>query len=68
MEGAVRQVLVAHGDRLSRHVFDLLKLIIKEAGGKLVVLIENQAGPEINEFRHDPSNILKTPTRGFCEP
>lgn len=51
LDGSIREVVVAHRDRLSRLGFELLKFIIEEAGGKLVVLGEDQAGSEVNEFR-----------------
>ena len=51
LDGSIREVVVAHRDRLSRLGFELLKFIIEEAGGKLVVLGEDQTEQGANEFR-----------------
>lgn len=51
LEGSIREVVVAHRDRLSRLGFELLKFIIEEAGGKLVVLGESEAKQGADEFR-----------------
>lgn len=51
LDGSIREVVVAYRDRLSRLGFELLKFIIEEAGGKLVVLSETKAEQGIDEFR-----------------
>lgn len=51
LDGSIREVVVAHRDRLSRLGFELLKFIIEEAGGKLLVLSESQTEQGSNEFR-----------------
>jgi len=49
LEGSIREVVVAHRDRLSRLGFELIEFLIKEAGGKLVVLDKGIHGEE--EFK-----------------
>ncbi|ACH46755.1 putative integrase/resolvase [Feldmannia species virus] len=51
LDGSIREVVVAHRDRLSRLGFELLKFLIEEAGGKLVVLSESQTEQGVDEFR-----------------
>ena len=44
--GEVREVVVAHRDRLARFGFDLIKWLIEHHGGKLVVLSTDGCSPE----------------------
>ena len=50
--GDVREVVVAHRDRLARFGFDLIKWLIEHHGGKLVVLGTDNCSPE-SELVHD---------------
>lgn len=51
LEGSLRELVVAHRDRLSRLGFELIEFLVKESGGKLVVLDQGVQGSTGEEFR-----------------
>ena len=51
LEGSLRELVVSHRDRLSRLGFELIEFLVKEAGGKLVVLDKGIQGESSEEFR-----------------
>lgn len=51
LEGSLRELVVAHRDRLSRLGFELIEFLIKESGGKLLVLGKGVQGKTGEEFR-----------------
>ena len=51
LDGSIREVVVSHRDRMSRLGFELLKFIIEEAGGELVVHSESTSESGPDEFR-----------------
>ena len=42
LDGSIREIVVAHRDRLSRLGFELLQFIVEEAGGRIVVCGESE--------------------------
>jgi predicted site-specific integrase-resolvase len=57
MRGAVKEVVVAHRDRLCRFGFELIRWMVEKDGGKLVVLDDTSASPE-KELTDDLLAIL----------
>jgi predicted site-specific integrase-resolvase len=57
MSGDVIELVVAHKDRLARFGVDLIRWIIEQNGGKLVVLNESTLSPE-QELTEDILTIL----------
>lgn len=51
LEGSLRELVVAHRDRLSRLGFELIEFLVKESGGKLVVLDKGVQGNTGEGFR-----------------
>lgn len=58
MERKVREVVVAHRDRLSRLAFDLIEFIVKETGGKLVVQNQPPERSSDEELGEDLLSII----------
>ena len=50
LEGSLRELVVAHRDRLSRLGFELIEFLVKESGGKLVVLDKGVQGSSAEDF------------------
>jgi predicted site-specific integrase-resolvase len=57
MRGAIKELVVAHRDRLCRFGFELVKWMVEKDGGKLVVLDDTSASPE-KELTDDLLAIL----------
>lgn len=57
MQKNLKEVVVAYKDRLARIGFDLIKFIIEENGGKIVVLNKNEVSEE-TEFAEDIISII----------
>ncbi len=57
MSGTHITLVVAHRDRLARFGIDLIRQVIEQNGGKLVVLDETLLSPE-QEFTADLLNIV----------
>lgn len=57
MRGDKLEVVVAHKDRLARFGFELIEWIVKQSGGKIVVLKKTNLSPE-QELTNDLLNIL----------
>lgn len=58
LEGSLRELVVAHRDRLSRLGFELIEFLVKEAGGKLLVLDEGVQGNYESELGEDLLSIV----------
>jgi predicted site-specific integrase-resolvase len=57
MSGTNITLVVAHQDRLARFGIDLIRQVIEQGGGKLVVLEETSLSPE-QELTNDLRNII----------
>lgn len=57
MSGAVKEVVVAHKDRLCRFGFDLIQWIVEKNGGRIVVLNDTSVSPQ-HELITDILSIL----------
>jgi predicted site-specific integrase-resolvase len=57
MQGEKLEVVVAHKDRLARFGFELIEWIIKQSGGRIMVLNKTNLSPE-QELTNDLLNIL----------
>jgi len=55
---SIKEVVVAHRDRLSRFGFDLIKLIIEKQGGKITVLDDQQNKSSEQELSEDLLSII----------
>ena len=58
LQGTIGEVVIAHRDRLSRFGFDLIKLIIQEAGGTLTVLDDEKNKSTEQELAEDLLSII----------
>lgn len=58
MQGVIGEVVVAHRDRMSRFGFDLIKIIIEKAGGKLTVIDDNKEKSSEQELAEDLLSIV----------
>lgn len=57
LQGEKLTVVVAHKDRLARFGYDLIELLVRRSGGKIVVLHDSAQSPE-SELTKDLLNIL----------
>jgi predicted site-specific integrase-resolvase len=57
MRGEQLEIVVAHRDRLARFGFELIKWIVQQNGGKIVVLKQTNLSPE-QELTNDLLSIL----------
>lgn len=57
MQGSLKQVVVAHRDRLCRFAFDLIKWILHQNSAELLVLDDQTHSPE-SEFTEDLLSIV----------
>jgi predicted site-specific integrase-resolvase len=55
---SIKELVVAHRDRLSRFGFDLIKLIIEKQGGKITVLDDQQNKSSEQELSEDLLSII----------
>jgi predicted site-specific integrase-resolvase len=58
MQGTIGEVVVAHRDRLSRFGFDLIKLVVERAGGKITVLDDDKNKSSEQELSEDLLSII----------
>ncbi len=58
IQGSVKEVVVAHRDRLCRIGFDLIKLILSKCGANLIVLDEEKEHSEGQELTDDLLAII----------
>lgn len=58
IEGSLRELVVAHKDRLSRIAFDLIEFFIKECGGTVVVLGRGEGDSPADELGEDLLSIV----------
>jgi predicted site-specific integrase-resolvase len=58
IQGAIGEVVIAHRDRLSRFGFDLIKIIIEKAGGKITILDDEQNKSSEQELAEDLLSII----------
>jgi putative resolvase len=58
MQGNIKEVVVAHKDRLSRFGFELLEWIISRNGGKIIVLDEDNTKSSEQELAEDLLSIV----------
>lgn len=59
LQGSLRELVVAHRDKLSRLAFELLQFLVEEAGGKLVVFGESQDGSSGDRSEFRPESELE---------
>ena len=62
MRGDKLQVVIAHGDRLTRFGIDLMRYLIEQNGGELVVLDQTEHSPQ-EELTADLLTILRVFSR-----
>ena len=58
MQNNIGEVVIAHKDRLSRFGFDLIKLIIEKAGGKITIINDEQNKSTEQELAEDLLSII----------
>jgi len=58
IQGVIGEVVIAHRDRLSRFGFDLIKIIIEKAGGKITILDDEQNKSSEQELAEDLLSII----------
>ena len=58
IQGTIGEVVIAHRDRLSRFGFDLIKIIIEKAGGKITILDDENNKSTEQEFAEDLLSII----------
>lgn len=58
LQGTIGEVVVAHRDRLSRFAFELIELLIIEAGGKITVLDNDNNKSSEQELAEDLLSIV----------
>ncbi len=56
-DGNIKEVVIAHRDRLCRFGFELVRWLIEKNGGKIVVLNEDKSSPQ-EELTNDILSIL----------
>ena len=59
IQGTVGEVVVAHRDRLSRFGFELIKLFIERAGGKITVIDDEHHKSSEQELSEDLMSIVQ---------
>jgi putative resolvase len=58
MQNNIGEVVIAHKERLSRFGFDLIKLIIEKAGGKITIINDEQNKSTEQELAEDLLSII----------
>ena len=58
LQNNIGEVVIAHKDRLSRFGFDLIKLIIEKAGGKITIINDEQNKSTEQELAEDLLSII----------
>ena len=58
LQNNIGEVVIAHKDRLSRFGFDLIKLIIEKAGGKITIINDEQNKNTEQELAEDLLSII----------
>ena len=58
LRGTVGEVVVAHRDRLCRFGFELFKFLVRQAGGRLRVLDNNEAKSDEQELAEDLLSVV----------
>ena len=58
IQGTIGEVVIAHRDRLSRFGFDLIKIIIEKAGGKITILDDENNKSTEQELAEDLLSII----------
>ena len=58
LQGTIGEVVIAHKDRLSRFGFELIKLLIEKAGGKITILDDEENKSTEQELAEDLLSIV----------
>jgi predicted site-specific integrase-resolvase len=58
LQNNIGEVVIAHKDRLSRFGFDLIKLIIEKAGGKITIINDERNKSTEQELAEDLLSII----------
>ena len=58
IQNNIGEVVIAHKDRLSRFGFDIIKIIIEKAGGKIIIINDEKNKSSAQELAEDLLSIL----------
>jgi predicted site-specific integrase-resolvase len=58
LQGTIGEVVVAHRDRLSRFAFDFINIIVTKAGGKIIVIDNDEHKTTEQELSEDILSII----------
>jgi predicted site-specific integrase-resolvase len=58
LDGTVKEVVVAHKDRLSRFSFDIIQLICRKFGTKLIVIDDKENKEPAEELTEDLMSVI----------